>query len=126
MLFLNIFSIKKRLWYKCFLVNFFKIFKKNYFVKHLRSAGSETHFSIQYIITTQKMKFSVKDFFSKCDQIRMKLRIFFCAVLIGNLYWKLFRNVIKNWAKFWNWKGLHYDAVCSRAKATEAAAGDIL
>ena len=126
MLFLNIYSIKKRLCYKCFLVNFFKIFKKNYSVKHLRSAASETYFSIQYIITAQKMKFSVKDFFSKCDQIRMKLRIFFCAVLIGNLYWKLFRNVIKNWAKFWNWKGLHYDVVYSRAKATEAAAGDVL
>ena len=27
------------------------------------------------IDTTQKMKFSVKDFFSKCDQIRRKLRI---------------------------------------------------
>ena len=25
--------------------------------------------------TAQKMTFSVKDFFSKCDQIRMKLRI---------------------------------------------------
>ena len=26
-------------------------------------------------ITAQKMKFSIKDFFSKCDQIRSKLRI---------------------------------------------------
>ena len=26
-------------------------------------------------ITAQKMKFSIKDFFSKCDQIRKKLRI---------------------------------------------------
>ena len=25
--------------------------------------------------TAQKMKFSIKDFFSKCDQIRRKLRI---------------------------------------------------
>ena len=25
--------------------------------------------------TAQKMKFSIKDFFSKCDQIRWKLRI---------------------------------------------------
>ena len=44
--------------------------------------------------TAQKMKFSIKDFFSKCDQIRRKLRIWshllkksltknfiFCAVL---------------------------------------------
>ena len=47
-------------------------------------------------ITAQKMKFSVKDFFSKCDQIRRKLRIWshllkkslmenfiFCAVYIS-------------------------------------------
>ena len=27
------------------------------------------------VVTTQKMKFSIKDFFSKCDQIRRKLRI---------------------------------------------------
>ena len=27
------------------------------------------------IYTAQKMKFSIKDFFSKCDQIRRKLRI---------------------------------------------------
>ena len=26
-------------------------------------------------ITTRKMNFSIKDFFSKCDQIRRKLRI---------------------------------------------------
>ena len=26
-----------------------------------------------YTYTTQKMKFSVKDFFSKCDEIRSKL-----------------------------------------------------
>ena len=28
-----------------------------------------------FYVTTQKMKFSVKDFFSKCDQIRNLLRI---------------------------------------------------
>ena len=44
--------------------------------------------------TAQKMKFSIKDFFSKCDQIRWKLRVWshllkkslmenfiFCAVI---------------------------------------------
>ena len=48
--------------------------------------------------TTQKMKFSIKDFFSKCDQIRRKLRIWssllkkslmesviFCAVLVAEV-----------------------------------------
>ena len=29
-----------------------------------------------YLYTAKKMKFSIKDFFSKCDQIRRKLRIF--------------------------------------------------
>ena len=31
--------------------------------------------STKIIYTAQKMKFSIKDFFSKCDQIRRKLRI---------------------------------------------------
>ena len=30
---------------------------------------------LKHIITTQDMKFSIKDSFSKCDQIRRKLRI---------------------------------------------------
>ena len=47
-------------------------------------------------ILGQKMKFSIKDFFSKCDQVRRKLRIWshlpkkslvenfiFCAVILG-------------------------------------------
>ena len=47
------------------------------------------------LFTAQKMKFSIKDFFSKCDQIRRKLRIWshllmkslmenfiFCAVVV--------------------------------------------
>ena len=54
-------------------------------------------------ITAQKLKCSIKDFFSKCDQIRRKLRIWsyllkeflmenfiFCAVNIGAL---MFRKV---------------------------------
>ena len=51
------------------------------------------HFYSSY--TAQKIKFSIKDFFSKCDQIRRKLRIWlhllkksfmenfiFCAVVL--------------------------------------------
>ena len=30
---------------------------------------------INFLHTAQKMKFFIKDFFSKCDQIRRKLRI---------------------------------------------------
>ena len=53
------------------------------------------HLSCQTYYTAQKMKFSIKDFFSKCDQILRKLRIWshllkkslmenfiFCAVLL--------------------------------------------
>ena len=55
--------------------------------------------AIQYITTAQKIKFSIKDFFSKCDQIRRKLRIWshllekslmenfiFCAVYIQYIF----------------------------------------
>ena len=35
--------------------------------------------------TAQKMKFSIKDFFSKYDQIRSFLRFIFCAVHIPYL-----------------------------------------
>ena len=46
---------------------------------HLDTRGTRgTLFSSIYLImvdyTTQKMKFSIEDFFSKCDQIRRKLR----------------------------------------------------
>ena len=47
--------------------------------------------------TVQKMKFSIKDFFSKCDQIRGKLRVWphllkkmenliFCVVIVANMF----------------------------------------
>ena len=47
--------------------------------------------------TAQKMKFSIKDFFSKCDQIRGKLRVWphllkkmenliFCVVIVANMF----------------------------------------
>ena len=57
--------------------------------------------------TTQKMKFSIKDFFSKCDQIRSFLRIWshllkkflmenfiFCAVLKKNQSYYLRYDVV--------------------------------
>ena len=50
--------------------------------------------------TAQKTKFSSKDFYSKCDQIRRKLpvwshllekslmgKLIFCAVLVSPKYW---------------------------------------
>ena len=47
-----------------------------------------------YIHTAQKMKFSIKDFLSKCDQIRRKLRI--CLHLLRKSLMKnfIFRAVI--------------------------------
>ena len=58
--------------------------------------------------TVQKMKFSIKDFFSKCDQIRRKLRIWshllkislmesfiFCAVLESQFGLKIFGKSYK-------------------------------
>ena len=59
--------------------------------------------SMSLLYCTKKMKFSVKDLFSKCDQIRRKLRIWshllkkflkenfiFCAVLVLELLQFLF------------------------------------
>ena len=46
------------------------------------------------IVTLQKMKFSIKDFFSKCDKIRRKLRnwsLLLKKSLIENLiFWAVF------------------------------------
>ena len=43
--------------------------------KYLRGDNECKHFSFEnLLITAQKMKFSIKDFFSKCDQICRKLR----------------------------------------------------
>ena len=60
----------------------------------------------KFIHTAQKMKFSMKDFFSKCDQIRKKLRIwshllkkylmenlFLCAVTITECIHRGIRNM---------------------------------
>ena len=60
------------------------------FLKLKNTCGSSEKIKIRYyedfFNTAQKMKFSIKDFFSKCDQIRRKLRktlienFIFCAV----------------------------------------------
>ena len=61
-----------------------------------------TSFQVPSQITAQKMKFAIKDFFSKCDQIRIFQRIWshvqkkslmeifiFCAVNVVPFSWKL-------------------------------------
>ena len=84
--------------------------KMNFFLRiwsHLLSC-------LHLTLTAQKMKFAIKDFFSKCDQIRRKLRIWshllkkslmenfiFCAVLcIETQFLSLFPNIMKT-ANFW-------------------------
>ena len=42
--------------------------------------------TVPTLLTAQKMKFSIKDFFSKCDQIRFLIEnFFFCAVTFAIL-----------------------------------------
>ena len=43
--------------------------------KRIRNLTWSEYYNLKTCITAQKMKFSIKDFFSKCDQIRRKLRI---------------------------------------------------
>ena len=73
-----------------------KVFKFNfYFLLLLLISWSEKFWDFWFNITAQKMKFSIKDFFSKCDQIRRLRRIWshllkkslmenfiFCAVYV--------------------------------------------
>ena len=60
-------------------------------------------------ITSQKMKFSIKDFLSQCDQIRKKLRIrshllkkslmenfIFCAVDVRSRIHRIITNIYNN------------------------------
>ena len=56
------------------------------------------------IVTAQKMKFTVKDFFSKCDQIRRKLRIWSHLLkksLMENfIFCKLSSMILSSWNGF--------------------------
>ena len=59
-------------------MNFFGFFAQAFIIYNLQIT-----FRTEFIfgeITAQKMKFSIKDFFSKCDQIRRKLWI--CSHLL--------------------------------------------
>ena len=86
-----------------FSYEFCKILGGSFFIEHLWATASVYLFALEFRLvfwlfsanTAQKMKFSIKDFFSKCDQIRRKLWIWshllkkslmenfmFCAVKI--------------------------------------------
>ena len=87
-----------------------RLFKENsYWQKHLNYFRKKVQSSIcdmvlNTIFTAQKMNFSIQDFFSKCNQIRKKLRIWshllrkflienfiFCAV--SNIWdWSCYEN----------------------------------
>ena len=75
---------------------FWELSKNTFFTEHLWANASE-HTSLQYTkntghvkssVTAQKMKFSIKYFFSKCDQICRKLDLFTFTeeILKGKLY----------------------------------------
>ena len=56
--------------------------------------------SINYIrVTAQKMKFSIKDFFSKCDQIRRNLAVFVMNDLFPDLSYMIFFKAIAQKSK---------------------------
>ena len=56
--------------------SFHKIFNQEIRVNYdIFRSTSKTDIRSSKIFTSQKMKFSIEDFFSKCDQIRIKLRI---------------------------------------------------
>ena len=44
-------------------------------VSIISKKGQQFEWGLIIKLTVQKMKFSIKDFFNKCDQIRRKLRI---------------------------------------------------
>ena len=58
--------------------------ENNYFLVHTK---------LGYLRTAQKMKFFIKDFFSKCDQIRSFI---FCAVTVVSFYKNCQENIAQN------------------------------
>ena len=80
-------SLKKRLWHSCFPVKFLKFSRTPFSIEHLwwlllklyktqKSCMRGLVISaLKLYYTAQKMKFSIKVFLSKCDQICNKLRI---------------------------------------------------
>ena len=105
------FSVKMQVFRLQVKVSVMRVFQKHFFLReHLWKVSSE-HF-IRWnseALLLKKIKFSIKDFFSKCDQISRKLRIwshllkkslmenlFFCAVRIQNPIKHLIENGFRN------------------------------
>ena len=57
--------------------------------------------SFLWIITAQKMKFSIKDFFSKCDQIRSFLQIWSYLLKKSLMENFIFLKCMTEWVQTW-------------------------
>ena len=60
---------------KKYLNKYITTFCKTFRCKIIQKTFISIETVLLVIITAKKMKFSIKDFFGRCDQIRMKLRI---------------------------------------------------
>ena len=88
-------SIKQYL--HCFLPVFFKILAKLIFREQQDFRETDVFLDYHEILISEKMKFSIKDFFSKCGQFRT----FTEEILTGKLHflvqWLLKENKVKAW-----------------------------
>ena len=83
-IFSNFYSYLRIIFFHRILFCKFFYYKNNRLEVFLKKSTEE----LSQSSTTQKLKFSIKDFFSKCDQIRRKLteEILFCGVETVFLY----------------------------------------
>ena len=81
-------SVRRNLWTKKKSIFLSKICRASFFSFSLHLIQDQP-----LTITTQKMKFSIKDFFSKCDQIRRKL---------GSWSHLLKKSLMENFFFFWS------------------------
>ena len=86
--------LKKETMAEVFSYEFCEIFRNTIFTEHLRVTASEScqrsmmEVLVKLVHTAQKIKFSILDFFSKCEQVRSfllnattpRITFFFCRV----------------------------------------------
>ena len=79
--------IKKRLWHRCFLVNFAKFLRTTFFIEHLRLLL--LNFEIWYRYTLEK----IENIYKLCDvhsQTFARANVFYCKLILILSYWKPF------------------------------------